>query len=272
MAHLLVLHVADEAFCDGGTGVAAVVRGLVEHDVGLGPLAGVVVGDAHDGDVLDVGVAEQEVLELGGRDADTLDLDHLLEAVGDGDEALGVDGADVACVQEAVPVERLARRLGVVQVAHDDLGPAGPDLAGLVEPAFAARVRLDDLDLGARDDGADAERVLVVVFLGRVRRDAAARLGHAVALFEAGAGKPFLQQFEDLGRQGRRAGGEAPQRRQVVFRERLVVAHHADQDRRHQQHLLQLVFLHRGQHAVHGESGQHVDICVEQHGQVHLVH
>lgn len=147
VADLLVLDILDQAL--GSLLDISGLAGLgLQHDVRLGPLAGVVVGDAEDGDVLDVRVAEQQVFELRGRDADALHLDHLLQPVRDGDEALFVQRPDVACVQEPVAVERLVRRLLVVQVPHDDLRAARPDLAGLVQPAFLACVGVDDLDFG----------------------------------------------------------------------------------------------------------------------------
>ena len=186
------------------------------------------------------------------------------------DEAVGVNHALVARVQEAVRVERFGRRLCVVQVAHDDLGPTRQDLAGLVLAGLPAVVG-DDLDVGARDDGADGLGVPVVVEARGVRGDAAARLGHAVALLEARVREASLQQLQDLLGQRGRARGEALDAGEVVVVDARV-AHEADEDGRHEQQLLDLVRHHGGEHGRHSEGGQHDDLGVDEDRQVQPVH
>lgn len=64
---LLLLHVFDDAFA--GFVLVALGRRL-EDDVRLGSLACPVVRDAEDGAIFHLGMAEQEVFELGGGHAD----------------------------------------------------------------------------------------------------------------------------------------------------------------------------------------------------------
>lgn len=74
-------------------------------------------------------------------------------------------------------------------------------------------------------------RVFVIVSLRGVCRNAAAALGHAVALLEASLGEFLLQALQDLWAYGGGAGAEAREMAEVVFvHER--VAHHADEDGR----------------------------------------
>ena len=89
-----------------GRGVPA----LPQHDEGGRDLAGLVVGKPDDRGVRDIGMGEQQGLELGRRDLESLVLDQLLEPVDDVDVAVRVDLGDVARVQPAVGVDRRRRR------------------------------------------------------------------------------------------------------------------------------------------------------------------
>ena len=67
------------------------------------------------------------------------------------DEAVGVDGADVAGVQPAVVVEQLGGRLGAVEVAAGVERAAGEDLAVLGDADLDARLGpADRAELEAR--------------------------------------------------------------------------------------------------------------------------
>ena len=101
---------------------------VFRNDVSFRPLACVSVWDAHDGDVFDVRVTEEQIFEFGGCDADAFDFDHFLDAVGDGQHALVVDEALVPGVEPAVLVKGLGGGFGVVEVAHGDLGASCQDL------------------------------------------------------------------------------------------------------------------------------------------------
>ena len=77
------------------------------------------------------GCDEQQRLELGRRDLVALVLDELLDPVDDREVAALVVDRDVAGVEEAVGVERLGGRLGLVEVAEHDVRALDPQLAGL---------------------------------------------------------------------------------------------------------------------------------------------
>src|SRR5438270_5215483 len=92
------------------------------------------IGQPDHSHVGDLVVGVEEVLDLLGADVLALADDHVLQAPGDDDVALGVDEAEVAGPEEALLVEGLGveRR---VEIAATDLWALGPD------PAFLARAR-----------------------------------------------------------------------------------------------------------------------------------
>ena len=59
----------------------------------------------------DVGVRDQRLLDLGGIDVDAARHDHVLDAIGDEEEAVLVEVADVAGAIEAVAEHVVAERL-----------------------------------------------------------------------------------------------------------------------------------------------------------------
>src|SRR5215218_9390542 len=75
---------------------------LAEDDGGEGTLVPLLVGDGDDGGLEDVGVGHQVVLEVDRGDPLTTGLDDVLGPVGQRDEALAVESADVAGAQPAV--------------------------------------------------------------------------------------------------------------------------------------------------------------------------
>ena len=50
-----------------------------------------------------------------------------------------------------------------------------------------------------------------------------------------------------------------------------MVAHHADEDGWDEEHFFQFVVLDRLQHGFHREGGEHVNVGVEQDGEMQLV-
>ncbi len=94
----------------GGERVGDELLELVRGDVGAGleldrghrHLAGPLVGHAEHRAVEHGGVAVQDGLDLGRRDLEAVDLDHLLGAVGEVDPALGLEPADVTGAVPAV--------------------------------------------------------------------------------------------------------------------------------------------------------------------------
>ena len=143
-------------------------------------------------------------------------------------------------MQVAISIERLARCLFVVQVAHDDLRAFGQDLAWFANATFRAIV-FHDLDRGAGNDGPDCVRVLVVVQTGRVGCDAGAGLCHSIALLEASLRELLLEKLDDLLAQRCSATRETAQEAKIVFVDNRV-AYEADQDWRHEEEFLDLVF------------------------------
>ena len=117
--------------------------------------------------------------------------DQLLLAVGDAQEALGVDLADVAGVEPPLGVDHLRGLLLLVPVALHDVGPLGEDLAvvgdlDLRRPAMA-RPTVPSLTCSRAVDG-----------------DHRRGLREAVALVDRDAGAP--EELGDVARQRRAAG------------------------------------------------------------------
>ena len=103
-------------------------RLAVGHDHRAGALAGARVGQADDGDVGDVGMLDEQVLDLLGRDILAVADDDVLGAAGD-DQIVAVDpAAEIAHAEEAVAVETPASLVGV-QIADQHLRSSRPDFA-----------------------------------------------------------------------------------------------------------------------------------------------
>ena len=180
-------------------------------------LAELAVGHADDGGVDDVGMLEQDLLDLDAVHVLAAADDHVLGPVDEVEEAVGVEAADVAAAEPPLGRDRLRVRLRPVPVAaQHDRRPAQPDLAGLADGHVGA-VLVDDPDLHRRHGPAHRVGmggVVVADVRGRDRR----RLGEAV-----GGGEGLLDLREalpdplhELGR-GRGAAVAGPDdRRQVV--------------------------------------------------------
>ena len=93
-------------------------------------------------------------LELGGRHVGAAGLDHLGAAALPVHEAVGVDGAGVAGVEEAVGVEAVLGRLA--EVALHQRRALDGQLAGLARAERAAGVGVDDPQLVAGEQPAHA--------------------------------------------------------------------------------------------------------------------
>src|SRR6266508_4752012 len=163
----------------------------VERDQGHGVGALVAV---HHG-LADERVALEEVLDVLGRDVDAPGGDdQVLLAVRDIEEAFGVDLADIAGGEPAVGQEYFLGGLGLLEVAHGDIGPAPEDLAVGRDLELHTRLRLPD--------GAELEVVLPV------EGERGTGLGEPVPLEDQDARR--VEELGDLSRQGRAAGdGEA---------------------------------------------------------------
>ncbi len=96
-------------------------------------------------------------------------LDQVLFAVGDGEEVVLVELADVAGGEPAVGVEHLGSELGLAVVAAHHAAASEQDLS----------IRLRDLDFGAADGRADRTELAIG---GRVDEGGSAGFGEAVAL------------------------------------------------------------------------------------------
>src|SRR5271165_3608786 len=134
---------------DGGGGPGEQV-GLVEpagagrDDVGDRDLAGVPVRAPNGHGGADRGMAQQPVLDHLRVDVVAAADDEVLGPAGQGDEAAGVDAAEVAGVQPAVmddafPAHPGAAEVGVGDVAGEDGGPADHQYADLAGGAVGPR-------------------------------------------------------------------------------------------------------------------------------------
>ncbi len=209
----------------------------------------------------------QDPFDLGRVDVLAAADDHVLDAVGDVDVAVGIHVAAIAGAQPAVLGDRRGGRLRLAPVAAHQLFAADPDLArdtgrDRLAGAGFAHADLDPRDrLARRDQPMGHRRVLVVG--GEQHAHHAALLGHAVDLLQP-AGKELQRRAHH--RQGHRRGavGERLQRRVVARRGTRNLGHHRHQ-RRHQEGVgdaLPLEHLeHRGRvgQAQHHDARAHAD-------------
>ena len=103
------------------------LAGLQDHE-GLHRLAAVGVGHPGHHRLADLRVHEEHLLHLAGEHLEAGGVDHVLAAVDDVEEAVGVHAGDVAGAEPAV-VEDLGRLLGPPPVAEHHLRPAHLELA-----------------------------------------------------------------------------------------------------------------------------------------------
>ncbi len=157
-------------------------------------------------------MAHQDLLDLARVDVVTAAHQHVLLAVDDGEDALGVLRAEVARAEPAVHHHR-GRVLRPAQVALEQVVPADHDL-----PDDARRQELDRvLDRGVRDRDVDAPQRASHRARARrlghvVERHRRRGLGEPVALVHRGAERR-LELLEHRHRQGGPPGDRVPQRR-----------------------------------------------------------
>src|SRR4029453_7578060 len=94
-------------------------------------LAVAVVGDAEHLDVLDLGVAIQEFLDLARIEIFAAADHHVLDAADDVAIALGIDDGEVAGVHPAIGVEHVGGLFALVPIAQHDAVAAGAEFAAL---------------------------------------------------------------------------------------------------------------------------------------------
>src|SRR5262249_8340199 len=156
----------------------------MESEDRAGDLAGGGVGNADDADLGDGGVQREQVLDLPRADVLALADDDVLLPARDAEEALVVDGAEVAGAEPAAGRERVGVE-PLVAVAEEALRAARFDLAHAAGRDRRAVV-VDDAELGGADRTAvavDAARRGIVRAArrdGRELRGAVDALGDAV--------------------------------------------------------------------------------------------
>ena len=163
-------------------------------------------------------MGQQRVLDDPGVDVVAAADDQVLGPAGEGDEAAGVDHAEVAGVQpavtdDAVPAHPGAAEVGVGDVAGEHGGPADHQHAGLAGGAVGPRpvADPDGFDLLAGQGAADRPGP----FLARPGPGAGAgRLGEPVAFQQAPPGVSG-EGFAHRGRQRGGARDRQPQRADV---------------------------------------------------------
>ena len=111
-------------------------------------LAQAFVGDADHRGLLDVGVAEEGVLDLGRVGVEAADDEHVLDPPDDPEASAVIDDTEVAGPQPPVGGERVGGRLRIVEIARHHRGAPQHDLAGLAGGDVVALV-VDDAELEA---------------------------------------------------------------------------------------------------------------------------
>ena len=205
---------------------------LAQRDRGAHLLAHQLVRHPDHGDLDDVGVGVDDLLDLARVHVHAAAQDHVLLAVDDREVALVVHGREVAGAEPAVG-DGLGGRLGLAPVALHHVVAADRDLADLADRHLVA-VEVDALHLAAGDGDADGAGLALAV--GHVEARDGAGLGQAVAL-EDDAAELVLEGPHDLERHRGPARGADAQRRGVhavglrVVEDRGVHRRHALHDR-----------------------------------------
>lgn len=241
----------------------------LQHHVRLRQFARVIILHPQNRNILDLFVPKQQILQLRRRNTNPLNLNKLLNAIRDMNHALLINIPLIPRMQPPLRIKGISGSLLIIQIPHDHLRAPRQHLARLPNLRLGP-ILLQNLHLCRRHNRAPLMRISVIELLGRMRRNAATTLRHAVPLLEPRLRELFLQRLDDFLAEGRGARAEARHVREVVFVDE-GVAHHADEDRRDHEQLGQLVFDNGVEHAFHGELGEHDDFGVEEDGEVHLV-
>jgi hypothetical protein len=244
-----------------------VERGAVRHDHGDHAIAPGLVGDAHDGDLGDIGVQAQRLFDLERRELVAARLEDIdARAAEDLHVALGVARGGVAGAKPAVLVEGVARGVVAAVIAREHARAAHADLARLAD-GHVASVVADHTQLDGGERKTDRARLALA--LARVRR-ADADLGHPEA-FDGDSSRdraPSLGERDGEG--GRAAGGQTkalrrrrpPRARRVVGgveSDEEAVVHRGDahRDRRALELVPEAGGVEPGQHPRRGAGEQH---------------
>src|SRR3546814_14276441 len=107
---------------------------FLERDEGLGPLAGIGIGNTDDERLLDCLMLVEDRLDLAREDLEAADGDHVLQAINDADIAVLADEADIPRATASAD-EHLRIRFRAVPIALHALRPVDDDL---VRPALRA--------------------------------------------------------------------------------------------------------------------------------------
>src|SRR4051794_1175070 len=228
------------------------------YDDRLDRLAPLLVRHADDSDLGHSGMRPDDVLDLAREDVEATGHDHVLLAVDDRQEPVGVLAGDVTGVQPAA-LEGLFRLLRLVPVALHDERPADADLAGLAV-RHLVEVLVEERDLQPRHRPParrEPRRVARVVLVLLQHRDRHAALGLAEELEEDRA-ELADRLLEPRRRHGGGAVVDGLERGQVVVGELRVVEQDVEH-RRHEHCRGDLVLLDRLQHGRRLEPGQHHD-------------
>ena len=236
MGDLVAAEVADLRL--GGAGAR------LEHDPGADLLAVLRVGDAEDLHLRDLGVAEQELLDLARIDVLATADQHVLDAADDVAVALGIDRGQVAGVHPAVDDCRRGA-LGIVPVAEHHAVALGAQLARLADRHDGA-VGVDDLDLQVRHHAADGRHALVHRVVDAALERHRRGLGHAVGDRHLGHVHLAVDALHDLDRAGRAGHDAAAQTAQVEVGEARRVEF-GDEHRRHAVQMGAALVVHRAQ-------------------------
>ena len=97
---------------------------------------------------------EEERLEFGGWNLETVVLDELLEAIDDEQVPVRVDVADIAGAKPAIGIDRALGGLGVVQVADHHLWATNEQFTAFAHAEVGSGLWVDDSALRIR--GGDA--------------------------------------------------------------------------------------------------------------------
>src|SRR6185437_14977201 len=234
------------------------------HHQSLGALTAFFIGNGYHGCIRDARVFQQQALELRGSYLVPFDLDQLLQAVDDREIPLGVDRADVACVQPTLLVDGVRGRLGIVQVALHHLRAAYPDLAGFADSSVVTRLYVDEATLrrGCEPSHRAGSRLAPTV---RIVRHGA-RLGHAITLAD-GDIQPPENGVGELGAQRRCTAEQLLQVTQVVLVYGRVLGEQ-HRDRRHDMRQLHPPVLQRFQEQLGVEARQRDDGCADPQTEV----
>jgi hypothetical protein len=138
-------------FLGGGRGARP------QYDERHADLAEPFVGNADDGRCGDVGMTEQQVLDLGRIGVEAAHDEHVLRPADDAQQAIGVEDAEVTGAQPTIFGQDSSGGLRLVEVVRHHARSAQRDLPRLADRQVRAGC-VDDPDLEARPGAANRRR------------------------------------------------------------------------------------------------------------------